>query len=137
MNGKRLIVWVSVVSLLSGCALQEVRSKSRVGTEFRHSGLRGTDRERWTVQQGIEFKWDRGINTGVTYRRRDVNDGGGDNDNGVFVDFSFPLWKAPKKPDVLAQQVETLERRLAELERRLPTGLAPARAEPEPQTGDN
>lgn len=137
MNGRRLIVWVSVVSLLSGCALQEVRSKSKVGPEFRHSGSSGTDSERWTVQQGVEFKWDGGINTGVTYRRRDVNDGNGDDDNGVWFEFSFPLWKAPKEPDALAQRMETLEQRLAELEKQLPAGLAPARAEPEPQTGDN
>ena len=56
MNGKRLLVGVSLASFLSGCALQEVRSKSKVGPEFRHSGSGGTDSERWTVQQGVEFK---------------------------------------------------------------------------------
>jgi hypothetical protein len=108
-----------LVCLVTGCALQEVRSKTLAGPEFRYSGSSRTNEDRWTVQQGIEFKWDRGITTGVTYRRRDVDQGDGDHDDGVWVDFSFPIWTAPKKPDPTARRVDVLEKRLAELERKL------------------
>ena len=136
MRSNRLILCAAVIAI-SGCALQEVRSKSKIGPEFRHSGRRGTDRERWTVQQGVELKWDQGITTGLTYRRRDGNHGLGDKDNGVWFEFSFPLWKAAKESDALAQQVDSLERRLATLEMRLAAGAAPAETELEPQRGDN
>ncbi len=63
--------------------------------------------------------------------------GNGDNDNGVWFEFSFPLWKAAKASNGLAQQVESLERRLANLEMRLAAGAAPSGAQPEPQRGDN
>lgn len=120
MNKLRMIsMSVFVGFLVSGCALQEVRSKSAFGPEFRHKGSNRTDAVRWTVQQGFEFKWDKGISTGITYRRRDTDDGNGDNDNRVLLEFSFPIWKAKKAPNVTAQRVEELERRLAELETEL------------------
>lgn len=102
--------------LASGCALEEVRSKTAFGPEYRHSGLRNTNDERWTVQQGIELKWDKGITTGIQYRRRDINDGYGDNENRVMLEFSIPLWKAESKPSELARRVRQLQRRLAALE---------------------
>jgi hypothetical protein len=105
--------------VVTGCALQEVRSETKAGPEFRYSGSRRTNENRWTVEQGFEFKWDRGITTGLTYRRRDVDRGSGSHDDGVWVDFSFPIWKAPKKTDPTARRVEALEKRLAELERKL------------------
>lgn len=108
-----------LVCLVAGCALQEVRSKTKAGPEFRYSGDSHTNENRWTVEQGFEFKWDRGITTGLTYRRRDVDRGDGDHDNAVWLDFGFPIWKAPKKSDPTARRVEALEKRLAELERRL------------------
>lgn len=59
---------------------------------------------------------DNKITAGITYRRRDVDNGNSDNDNGVWLDFSFPIWKAEKKPDRAGRRVELLERRIAALE---------------------
>ena len=105
------------------CTLTEDRSKSKSGTEYRHDGSDRTSSVRWSVQQGVEFAWldanKNKITSGVTYRRRDTAEGDGDNDNGVWLEFSFPLWKAPKKPDRTASQIEALERRVADLEARL------------------
>ncbi len=105
-----------IVSMFSGCGVKEIRSKSKFGPEFRHSGLARTSRTRWTAQQGIEFKWDKGVTTAMTYRRRDTDNGNGDNDNGVWFEVSFPLWKAKTKPDKNAARIRDLERRLAALE---------------------
>jgi hypothetical protein len=102
--------------MFSGCALEEVRSKNKFGSEWRHSGSRSTAEERYSVEPGFEFKWDKGISTGVSYRRRDIDNGSGDSDNGLFVDFSFPLWKRPKGEAKTTERIEKLERRLAELE---------------------
>jgi hypothetical protein len=114
---RRILLFSGVLPMLaSGCALQEVRSKTAFGPEYRHSGQKNTNEERWTVQQGIELKWDKGITTGIQYRRRDVNDGTGDNENRVMLEFSFPLWKAEPKPSGLARRVRELERRLAAIE---------------------
>ena len=104
--------------LLAGCQqnLKEIRSKTKFGPSFRHKGSKGTDSVRWRVQQGLEFKWKKGIKTGITFRRGDTDDGNGNNDNAVFLDFSFPIWKAEKKPDPMKKRMKKLERRLAELE---------------------
>ena len=64
----------------------------------------------------MEFKWDKGINTSVTYRRRDEDNGNGDRDNGVWFELSFPIWHPKKPPDQLASKIEELEMRLAQLE---------------------
>ena len=96
--------------------LKEIRSKSKVGIQFQHRGSNRTDSDRWTAQQGIEFKWSKGVKTGFTYRRRDVDDGNGNNDNAIFFDVSFPIWKAKKKPDPLKKKVKKLEKRVKELE---------------------
>ncbi len=111
----------SLAILLSGCALQEIRSKSKFGPEFRTKGAGSSKshKTRWTARQGVEFKWDKGISTAVTYRRRDDDNGHGDHDNGVWFEVSFPIWKARKKPTdqaALMRRVEQLERHLAELE---------------------
>ena len=117
MNRIRLAVGALLMALLvSGCALKEVRSKSKFGPEFRDRGDR-TNEVRWTsIEQGFDFKWDRGWKTGITYRRRDTDEGGGGNDNGVWIDFSFPIWQAERAPDTTAKRIEVLERRLAQLE---------------------
>jgi hypothetical protein len=114
-----VVVLCLLVPLTASCALKEVRSKAKFGPEFRHRGSNRTNSDRWTAQQGIEFEWDKGISTGLTYRRRDTDDGGGDNDNGVWLEVSFPLWKAEKRPDAVTKRIAELERRLAELEGRL------------------
>jgi hypothetical protein len=119
MKKHLVVVLCLLVPLTAGCALKEVRSETKVGPEFRHTGSNRTNSDRWTAQQGIEFKWDKGINTGITYCRRDVDDGQGDNDNGVWLDVSFPIWKAKKRQDNTAERMAALERRVAELESRL------------------
>ncbi len=116
MNVTRLAVSALLLLLVCGCALQEIRSKTRGGPEYRHSGAADTNSDRWMIEQGVEFRWDNGVNTGVSYRRRDVDDGNGDNENLVMLELSFPLWKAKPKPSQLALRVERLEQKLAELE---------------------
>lgn len=113
---RHLLSGMVFLALLSGCALEEVRSKNKFGSEWRHSGARSTAEERYSIEPGFEFKWDKGISTGVSYRRRDIDNGSGDSDNGLFVDFSFPLWKRPKGEAKTAERIEKMERRLAELE---------------------
>jgi hypothetical protein len=109
-----------LLTFLPGCTLMEIRSKSKVGPEYRHKGSDRTDTTRWTAQQGFEFVWkddhNNKITTGITYRRRDVDSGSGDNDNGVWLDFSFPIWKAEKNADRHARRMELLERRIEALE---------------------
>lgn len=110
-----IMIGVLLLSL-GGCTLQEIRSKSKFGPEYRHRGSNRTDSVRWYAQQGVEFKWDKGINTSVTYRRRDEDNGNGDHDNGVWFEISFPIWQAKEPPDSTARKMEELEMRLAELE---------------------
>ena len=54
--------------------------------------------------------------TGITYRRRDTSSGSGDNDNGVWLDFSFPIWVAEKKNKESTEYIQELETRIAKLE---------------------
>lgn len=116
MQLKTIAACSLVLTLLSGCALKEIRSKTRVGPEFVHSGSTNTNSERWMVEQGLEFRWDKGITTGVVYRRRDVDDGNGNNENRVLLEFSFPLWKAESQQATLARRVQHLQNRLDALE---------------------
>ena len=79
---KQRLAFGLILALLPGCTLMEVRSKSRVGPEFRHRGSDRTDSIRWYAQQGFEFIWrddhDNKITTGITYRRRDTDNGSRD-----------------------------------------------------------
>lgn len=124
MRTGTLVACGLMVLMSSGCGIKEIRSKSKFGPEFRHSGTRRTSRDRWTAQQGIEFKWDKGVSTTLTYRRRDVNNGAGDYDNGVWFEVSFPLWKAKPKEDKNASRIRELERRLAAIEADRPVRTA-------------
>ncbi len=121
MRSNAFLPIAASVVLACGCApkLKEIRSKSESGVEWRHSGTNRHDEERYSVSQGIEFKWDKGITTGVKYRRRDVNDGGGDGENGVWFDFGIPIWQAKENEGTSSAQVASLEARVAELERLL------------------
>ncbi len=110
-----IMIGVLLLSL-AGCTLQEIRSKSKFGPEYRHRGPNRTDSVRWYAQPGVEVKWDTGITTSVTYRRRDEDNGNGDHDNGVWFEPSFPIWNAKKPPDQMAKKIEDLEMRLAQLE---------------------
>ncbi len=125
-----------VLALLPGCALVEIRSKSKAGPEFRHRGSDRTDSIRWYAQQGFEFVWrdddNNKITTGITYRRRDIDNGNSDNDNGVWLDISFPVWKAEQDADRAARRIELLERRIAALEAGRNQALARASAQTEP-----
>lgn len=109
---------VILLALLSGCALEEVRSKNKYGVDFRYAGSRRGEDARYHVEPGLELKWEKGVTTGFSYRRRDVDDGVGAHDDGVFFDFGFPIWKRPKPEAKTAERIEQLERRLAELEAR-------------------
>lgn len=112
-----VLILVAVVAALgAGCQLREIRSRSKVGPQFRHRGSNRTNSVRWAAQQGFDFKWKNGITTGVTYQRRDTDNGNGNNDNGILFRVSFPIWKAKKKPDPLQKRIAKLEERLAELE---------------------
>lgn len=104
---------------LAGCALKEIRSKSEGGVEYRHSGSSRHESQRYAVKQAVEFKWDKGVTTAVKYRRRDINDGNGDHDDGVWFEFGFPIWKAPEKPNNSSKRIAGLERRIAALEGKL------------------
>ncbi len=104
--------------LFSGCSwqLREIKGKTKFGPEFRDKSGR-TSEVRWTaIDQGLEFKWDNGWSTGVSYRRRDTDEGSGGNDNRVLFELSYPLWRAPDRVDATEQRVKELERRLAILE---------------------
>lgn len=128
MRTGTLVACGLMVSMFSGCGIKEVRSKSKFGPEFRHSGTKRTSRTRWSAQQGIEFKWEKGVTTAMTYRRRDDDNGGGNNDNGVWFEVSFPLWKAKPKADKNAARIRELERRLAAIEADRPVKTTAGRA---------
>lgn len=110
--------------LLSGCKARptELRGKTSFGPEFRNRG-NNTHEVRYDARQAFEVKWDNGWTTAVQYRRRDVDEGSGDNENRVMVEVGYPLWKAPKKEDKatdrriqeLHEQVEEMRTRVAEL----------------------
>jgi len=112
---ERFVCGIVLLPHFGGCAVEEVRYKNKLGAEWRHTGSNSREDERYTLEPGFDLKWDKGVSTGVSYRRRDVNDGNGDHDDGLFVDFSFPIWKR-KKPDAQAERIEALERGLAELQ---------------------
>jgi hypothetical protein len=105
---------VPLILLVGGCELTEIRSKWKTGPEFRHA--KGEDATRWTAQTGLEAKFSNGHALGVTYRRRDTTDlpGFSQYDNGVWLEYSFPLWKKPKKDD--KKEIEQLKRRIEALE---------------------
>ena len=117
MNRHTAVFGLVVGLLGSGCSMQlkEIRGKTKFGPEFRNAV--GRSQERWTsIDQEIEFKLANGWSTIVSYRRRDVNDGFGGNDNRILLGFSYPIWKQPKKPDATLLRIRALEERLAQVE---------------------
>jgi hypothetical protein len=110
-----------VVLCTGGCksaSVSEVRGKTSFGPEFRNRG-NNTSEVRYDVRQGIDVKWDNGWTTGVNYRRRDVDDGSGDNENRVLFEVGYPLWKAPKKPEKTTQRLDELEHEVQEMRSRV------------------
>ena len=118
---KSLRFWSIIAAMtagLAGCKVQEVRNKWKFGSEWQHRG-NNTEQMRYSVEPSFDFKWDNAWTTGVSYRRRDVDNGSGDGEDGLWVDFSYPLWKAPKKPEGSAEQIRAMEERIAQLEAKL------------------
>ncbi|MBN2446692.1 MAG: hypothetical protein JXO22_08200 [Phycisphaerae bacterium] len=103
----------SLLILSAGCAtVQEVRGKFKAGPEFQHAGNSSEDSVRYKFQPGVEVKWSNGVTTGVSYRRRDIDEGNGNKDQTVYFDLSFPIWKAKPKEDRLTARIEQLEKAL-------------------------
>ncbi|MEE9296208.1 MAG: hypothetical protein V3W34_14775 [Phycisphaerae bacterium] len=116
MKTVQALVVLLVGLITCGCRLTEIGSKHKLGVEYRHSGANDHEAQRYTFRQGLVFKWDDGSDTTITYRRRDVNDGAGDHDDGVWIEFSYPVWKAPdRRKDDLSRRVQALERQVASL----------------------
>jgi len=114
------VVFILLVSFSLSCSLEEIRLVSEGGVEYRRNNFDKSERERYTVQEKVDFKWEDGVNTAVTYRRRDVSDGpSGDHDDGVWFEIGFPIWKRPKPQDPTIARIEALERRIAQLESEL------------------
>lgn len=108
---------IVIALLASGCksaSVTEVRGKTAFGPEFRHRGD-STNEVRYDARQGLELKWDNGWTTGLTYRRRDVDAGSGDNENLFLFEVGYPIWKAPKKENAADKKVAQLEQELQEL----------------------
>ncbi len=120
----RLAVWsvtlCAGMAILGGCksTVTEVRGKTSFGPEFRNRG-NNTHETRYDVRQNIDLKWDNGWSTGVTYRRRDVDEGSGDSENLLLFDVGYPIWKAPKKSDKTAARIGELEQQVQDIRARL------------------
>ncbi len=120
----RAILLVPLVACLAesgGCkssSVTEVRGKTSFGPEFRNRG-NNTSEIRYDARQAVELRWDNGWTSGVTYRRRDIDGGSGDNENLVLFEVGYPIWKAPKKPDKTVLQIEELQRQIGELQSRI------------------
>lgn len=120
-RSRRVPATVAAFSLLlvSGCSwqLQSVTGKTKFGPEFRRNSSHRNS-TRWTsIEQEIELKWDNGWSTLLGYRRRDVDDGGGGDDNRFNIGFKYPIWKRSKVSDGAERRYNDLERRLTQLER--------------------
>jgi len=107
---------------ISGCALKEIRSSSKMGPAFKHSGKDRTNSVRWYAIQGYDFKCRDGSSAGVTFRRRDTAEGSGNNDSGILFDYSYPIWKKPKKKSSKkSERLQRMDERLTKLERQAQT----------------
>jgi len=114
------IIVLACVSLSQACNLKEIRSKTKFGVEHRAESIDKSDLERYLVQEAIQFKWDNGVDTTVSYRRRDVRDSpSADYDNGYWFEIGVPIWKAPNKSKSADARIALLEERIAHLERSL------------------
>lgn len=103
--------------------VKSVDSHWQVGPEMRENNV-GEDANRWTAQTGLEATTHNGHKIGVSYRRRDIDNGMGrndGNDNGVWLTWSIPVWKDTSRADKEKQtdKEKELERRVADLEKRL------------------
>jgi len=131
----RAIGTVLLLVMVPGCALEEVRYKNKFGAEWRNIQARTQDDERYTFEPGLDFKWEKGVATGASFRHRSTNDGRGDDDNGVFIDISFPIWKKPKPEAKTAEHIQELQERLARLEAELAAAQTHAAAGSDGEAG--
>lgn len=119
----------------TGCksaSLAEITGKSSFGPDFRNLGDNTHD-IKYTAIQSLEFKLANKWTLGVTYQRKDMDEGAGDNENLVLFEVGYPLWNAPK-PEKTAEdvQIETLEKQLRGLNSEL-AEIVPAWEEPPTQ----
>jgi len=113
---------IATVACTSGCksgGVTEIRGKNQVGPEFQHDGVKRSDQIRYYAGQQIEAKWENGWTTAVTYRYRAIDEGNGNQEQLVLFEVGYPIWKAPKKPDKTAMQIEELQKKIGELQSRL------------------
>lgn len=108
---------------LTGCKANptELRGKTSFGPEFRNRG-NNTQEVRYDARQALDLKWDNGWSTGISYRRRDVDDGSGDNENRVLFEVGYPIWKAAKKHEPkkdIGPPTGTTTKALEELQRQV------------------
>lgn len=134
-SSHRLLAMLLLLAGVAGCQnvkLSEITGKTAFGPEFRNFGNNTSD-IRYTAIQGVQFKLSNKWDLGVTYQRRDLDNGAGDNENLVLFEVGYPIWNAPKKPEKSAEelQIEGLEREL----RLLNTELAVAEQETSGQAG--
>lgn len=125
----RILVATVLLGLLTGCqggtwfkgsdgegwAVKKTHTKFRGGPEMRENRT-GQSSNRWATQVGLGMELENGHRFGVTYRRRDIDNGVGGNDgqdNGVWVEWQIPIWEAPRKKSKHEQE---MERRLELLE---------------------
>jgi len=126
---------VLTCAVASGCktaSVSEVRGKTAFGPEFRNRG-NNTSEVRYDARQSIEAKWDNGWTTALAFRRRDVDDGSGDNETRGMVEVGYPLWKAPKKPDKTAERLQELQQEVQEMRARVTALQVPANGDAEPR----
>lgn len=112
---------ICIALLGAGCksaSVTEVRGKTSFGPEFRNRG-NNTSEIRYDTRQAIELRWDNGWTTGVTQRYREVDNGSGDQEFLTLFEVGYPIWKAPKKPDKTAMQIEELQKQIGELQSQL------------------
>jgi len=113
---------IATVACTSGCksgGVTEIRGKNQFGPELQHDGVKGSDQIRYYAGQQIEAKWENGWTTALTYRYRAIDEGNGNQEQLVLFEVGYPIWKAPKKPDKTAMQIEELQKRVGELQSQL------------------
>lgn len=88
---KKIAALIIISLTLTGCSsLTEIRHKNSIGQEFRESS------DRNSIQEGLEFSFENGIKTGVSYRYRFTDNDDDQAEHGVWLEFSYPLWKKKK-----------------------------------------
>lgn len=82
-----MIRYVSVLLLLSGCAVNQVSVKGEMGDEIR------PEDNRESISVGLETKMENDVKFSVKYRFRTTDFQSNSREHGVFVGVCAPLWK--------------------------------------------